>query len=315
MDNLNNAQKLHDLIIIGGGPAGCTAGIYASRYRIKNVIIAENPGGLITDAHKVCNYPTEPQISGQELAKKLRNHLENEGGRIIQGTVKSIKKEEDYYKIKTVEEKEYQTKTVLLAVGTKRRRLELPQENKFLGRGVSYCATCDAMFFQGKDVAVVGGSDAANTASLLLSETSSKVYQIYRGEKLRGEPAWIEKVKENPKIEVIYNTNVKAILGEENLQGIRIDKSHQGKVDLKVEGLFIEIGSEPESILTKKLDLKTDNGGYIKVSPDQSTSQEGVFAAGDITTASDKFRQVITACAEGAVAANSIYKYLKAKTS
>lgn len=315
MSNLNNTKKTYDLVIIGGGPAGYTAGIYASRYRLKNLVIAENPGGLITEAHKVCNYPTEPQISGQELAKKLQNHLEEEGGRIIQDKVTSIKKEKDHYKIKTAGEKEYQTKTVLLAVGTKRRRLELPQEDKFLGRGVSYCATCDAMFFQGKDVAVVGGSDAANTAALLLAETASRVYQIYRGDKLRGTAVWIEKIKENPKIDVIHKTTVVGLEGKERLQAVNLDNPYNGKKELEVAGLFIEIGSEPEGRLTKELELKTDKSGYIKVNADQSTSKEGIYAAGDITNASNKFRQVVTACAEGAIAANNIYKFLKAHSS
>jgi thioredoxin reductase (NADPH) len=312
MSNSEHNQTAYDLIIIGAGPAGLTAGIYANRYRIRNFIISTSIGGLINDAHKVCNYPSVPRIDGRELAEKMERHLKEEGGSVVQDTVKEIKKEDGFYKIITTQDKEYLTRTILLATGTKRRRLEIPNEDKFLGRGVSYCATCDAMFFQNKNVAVVGGSDAANTAALLLTETSRKVYQIYRGDKLRGEPAWIEKIKRNPKIELVYDTNVIGLKGNEKLQAAKLDNPYQGNKELEIEGLFIEIGSEPENNLTKELELETDDYGYIQVSLDQATSKEGIYAAGDITTASNKFRQVITACAEGATATNSIYKYLQA---
>ncbi len=311
MNKENTKRTQYDLIIVGAGPAGYTAGIYATRYHIKNIIIGKSPGGLITDAHKICNFPTKRTIKGIELAQQMREHLEEEGGQIIQKTVQEIKRKDGLFQIITADQKTYKTKAVLLATGTKRRKLNLPREEALLGKGVSYCATCDALFFKNKRVAVVGGSDAAHTASLLLAETSKKVFQIYRKGSLRGTPAWIEQVKNNRKIEIIYETNITELIGENRLKSIKIDNSYKGKKTLDVSGLFIEIGSEPEKKLAQALNLKTDSKNYVKVNTDQSTNIKGVYAAGDLTTGSNKFRQALTACSEGAIAANSIYKYLK----
>ncbi len=313
MNKDTSQEKLYDLIIVGAGPAGYTAGIYAARYRIKNLVIGKSLGGLITDAHKICNFPTKREIKGRELAAQMKEHLEEEGGTIVQDTVNKIEKANKNFVVKTDKGTSYKTETVLIATGSKRRKLGLPQEKEFLGKGVSYCATCDAMFFRDKKVAVVGGSDAAHTASLVLAETAKKVFQIYRRDKLRGTTAWIEQVENDPKIEVIYNTNVTGLDGEKRLENIELDKPYQNKNILEVSGLFIEIGSEPETKLGKNLNLARDKSGYIKVRSDQSTNVAGIYAAGDITTGSNKFRQAITACGEGAVAANSIYTYLKTK--
>ncbi|MEA2020784.1 MAG: FAD-dependent oxidoreductase [Patescibacteria group bacterium] len=311
MNNATPQENLYDLIIIGAGPAGYTAGIYATRYRIKNLVIGKSLGGLITDAHKICNFPTRREIGGSELAKQMKEHLEEEGGTVIQDRVEKIEKNNSFFKIKTSQGTDYQTKTVLIATGTKRRKLGLPREEDFLGKGVSYCATCDAMFFRNKRVAVVGGSDAAHTASLVLADVAKKVFQIYRRDQLRGTTAWVEQVKNNPKIEVIYNTNVTGLQGKNRLEKINLDKPYQEKNNLEVAGLFIEIGSEPETTLDQSLNLAKDSSDYIKINSNQSTNINGIYAAGDITTGSNKFRQAITACGEGAVAANSIYKYLK----
>lgn len=303
----------YDLIIIGVGPAGYSASIYASRYKTNHIIIGEIPGGLATIAHKVCNYPSEIEISGVDLMEKMKKNVEHYNTEIINNKVVNIEKKEDLFKIKTQDKKEYEAKTILLAIGTKHRKLGLKNESQFVGRGVSYCATCDAMFYKDKTVVVVGGGNSAMTASLYLADVAKKVYQIYRGEVLKGEKMWQDQILKNEKIEVIYNTNIDEISGEKKVQAIKLDKEYNNSKELDVDGIFIEIGSEPDYGLIEQLNVETDENGFIKVKPNQSTNIEGVYAAGDITNGSDNFRQIITACSEGSIAANSIYKYLQSK--
>ncbi len=301
----------HELIIIGAGPAAYTASVYASRYKIKHILIGEAWGGLMAEAHKICNYPSEIEISGMELMQKMHKHVQALGAEIIMDKVVEIREKIDGFWLKTQNsQQEFTARTLLLTTGTQHRKLNLPGEDKLLGKGVSYCATCDAMFYKGKRVAVIGGSNSANTAALYLAEVAEKVFQIYRGEQLRGETVWVEQVQANDKIEVIYQTQVTALLGEEKLTGIKLDRPYQGKQELAVDGLFVEIGSEPDITLAKQLKLSLDEYNYIKVQPDQATNIKGVWAAGDVTNASNNLRQIVTACAEGAIAAESIFKYL-----
>src|SRR6056297_94497 len=304
-------KNKYSLIIIGAGPAGMTASIYASRFKVDNLIIGQSPGGLVLEAHKICNYPSEPEISGVELVTKMQQQVESLGASIVLDKVKEIKNTgKDEFYLQTESGKEFWTRTILLASGTEHRKLNLSGENEFLGKGVSYCATCDAMFYRDKNVAVIGGSDSANISSLYLSEVASKVYQIYRKDSLRGERAWIEQIKNNDKIEVIFNTEVKSLKGEEKLEKVVLDKPYQGKKELTVEGLFIEVGTVPQRELIYILGVKINKQGYVEVGQDQKTDQDRVWAAGDITNGSNNFRQIITACSEGAVAAENIYKYL-----
>ena len=303
----------YDLIIVGSGPAGMTASVYASRYRIKHLVIGELMGGLIGESHKICNFPSETEISGMELVRKMQKHAESLGAEIIVDKVTDITRANNLFTVKTQNKKHFTAKTILLASGTERRKLNLEKEKEFLGKGVSYCATCDAMFFRDKIVAVIGGSDSATTASIYLAKVAKKVYQIYRRAELRGEVAWIEQAKADPKIEIIYNTNVVGLLGTEKLSGLKLDKIYNNKNELTVDGLFIEVGFEPNTVLADKLKLKLDEKYHIVVNSAQAASEEGVWAAGDITTNSNNFKQVITACSEGAVAAENIFKYLQAK--
>ena len=305
------AENTYPLIIIGAGPAGLTASIYASRYKIEHIVIGQAVGGLAFDAHEICNFPTEKEITGKDLSEKMQAHAESLGAVIFPDKVVRIKEENKLFKVITQRGKTFFGKTILLAIGTAYRQLNLPDEDKFLGRGVSYCATCDAMFFQDKVVAVIGGSDSANTASLYLAEIAKKVYQIYRRDKLRGEMAWVEQVMNNKKISVIYNTEVVGLKGNEKLEKVILNKPWQDKKELSVDGLFIEIGTVPQRLLIEQLSLETTDLGYIKVGPDQRTNKEDVWAAGDITTNSNNFRQIVTACAEGAIAAENIFEYLQ----
>jgi len=220
------------------------------------------------------------------------------------------KNKDGFYSI-TKSEKKIKSKAILLATGTKSRKLKINNENKFIGRGVSYCATCDALFYQNKNVAVIGGSDSAQVTSLYLSKIAKKVYQIYRKDKLRGDPTWIEQIKKNKKIEVIYNNNVQKLIGNNFLEEIILENPYQGNQSLKIDGLFIKIGSTPDGLLTDKLKLDQDKQGYIKVNDNQETSLHGVWAAGDVTTASNKFKQIVTACSEGAIAAENIFNFIQ----
>jgi thioredoxin reductase (NADPH) len=309
-------KKNHSLVIIGAGPAALTASIYASRYNLNHIVIGKALGGQIFEAHKVCNFPTEQDISGAELATKLKDHAQSLGAKFLLDEVVDVEKKDEIFNISTRSGKVFSSQAILLATGTEHRRLELPEEKKFIGRGVSYCATCDAMFYKGKTVAVVGGSDGANTTSLYLAEIAEKVYQIYRRDKLRGETEWINQIEKNKKIKVIYNAEVTGLEGEEKLERITVKKDTGNKiknVKIKTNGLFVEIGTIPQKDLLEKLSLDVDETGYVKVSPGQATNQEGVWAAGDITDGSNGFRQIITACGEGAVAAENIFSFFQGK--
>ena len=308
---MSEQKDNYPLVIIGAGSAALTASIYASRYKVEHLIVGSAPGGQVFEAHRVCNFPTEQDISGAKLATKMQEHVESLGSKILVDGVIDIKKENNEFKITTKSKKIYFAKTILLATGTEHRQLNLPDEDKFTGRGVSYCATCDALFYRDKTVAVVGGSDSANTASLYLAEIANKVYQIYRKDKLRGETVWINQIEENEKIEVIYGTEVVGLGGKDQLEKIKLSKNYKNKNEISVDGLFIEIGAVPQAVLINQLSLGIDEAGYIKVNADQTTSQKGVWAAGDITNGSNNFRQIITACSEGAIAAENIFQFLQ----
>ncbi len=310
---MEEVKDKYSLVIIGAGPAGLSASIYASRYKTDNLVIGQALGGLIFEAHKVCNFPSEKEISGRALVEKMKEHVEDLGNPILLDKVSSVEKTEQGFKISTLSGKQILSSAIILALGTEHRKLGLPNESKFLGKGLSYCATCDAMFYQGKTVVVVGGANSAQTSSLYLSEIADKVYQIYRKGALRGERVWIDQVLANKKIEVIYSTQVVGLKGEGKLEKIVLDKPYHRKEEIETDGLFVEIGTKPESELIKDLNLKTNETGYVMVDNAQRTNRKGIWAAGDITTASNNLRQVVTASSEGAIAADSVFKYLQAE--
>jgi thioredoxin reductase (NADPH) len=303
---------IYDLIIIGLGPAGLTAGIYAARYKLKTLIIGRDLGQT-AEAWLIENYPGFQDIKGMELIEKFKEHAEKLGVEIMQMVpVNHIKKENSIFVVKTGDDQEFRAKSIILAIGMQKRKMGIPGEKKFLGKGVSYCATCDAAFFNNKVVGVVGGSDSAATAALMLSEHAKMVYIIYRKDALRAQPAWVEKINKNPKIKTIFNAIPKELKGDDVLKSVVIERA--GKTEeIALDGIFFEIGYEPETNLPAQLGVETDEYGHIKVKPDMSTNIEGVFAAGDVTTPSEKLRQIITASAEGAIAATSAYKYIKSK--
>lgn len=297
----------YDLLIIGSGPAGYSASIYASRYKINHAVLGELPGGLMSEAHKICNFPSEIEVNGFDLTMKMKAHADSFGTEMIMEKVVSIESLNPGFMVKTISGRELTAKNILLTTGTVHRHLDLPEESRFVGHGISYCATCDAMFFKEKTVAVVGGGNSAMTAALYLAEVATKVYIVVRKDKFSGEVVWIDSVMSNPKIEVIFNNNVVGLEGEERLETVKLNDGQS----LEVSGLFVEIGSKPDVSLFAGLSLDVDPAGYLKVSSSQATSHEGVWAAGDITNASNGLRQIVTACSEGAVAAAAIFESLQ----
>jgi thioredoxin reductase (NADPH) len=302
------SKETHDLLIIGSGAAGLSAGIYAARYKIDFAIVGRMPGGNMSESYDVENYPgLEDTVPGHVLGDRMVAQLERFGHRPKVDDIKSIVKEKGGFKV-IGNGNEYHAKTLLLALGMERNRLNIPGEKEFEGRGVAYCATCDGFFYKDKVVAVVGGGDSAVTAALYLADITEKVYLIARGKELRAEPAWQDKLVTNKKIKVYLETNIKEIAGTEKVEKITLDKDDEV---ITLDGVFIEVGQTPLTVLTKEIGVKLNDKGVIVVKGDQKTSVKNVWAAGDITTGSNGLRQITTACAEGSVAAVDIFSELK----
>ncbi len=300
-------DKLYDTIIIGAGPAGLTAAIYAARYRLDTLVLGSNIGGTANLAHYLENWPGF-KGSGMKLLQDFKEHVESFGVPIIPEDVKLIEKKEDIFIIST-EKETYKAYTIILAMGTKRRKLHVSGEEKFFGKGVSYCATCDCMFFKDQIVAVVGGSDGAAMAAQILSQHAKKVYIIYRKDALRAEPARVEDLENTSNVEFIFNTAVVEIMGDKSLKKVKFDT---GK-ELELDGLFIEIGGIPLTTIAKELELKLSENKRIVVDSAMKTNMPGVFAAGDITTGSNGFNQIVTAASEGAISALEAFRLVKTK--
>ncbi len=299
-----------ELVIIGAGPAGLTAGIYAARAKIDAVIVERfAPGGQIALSDWVENYPGfENGISGIELVEKMRKQVERLNVPIVSGEVKGIEEYKDK-KVIYIDSKWVEAKAVIIATGTSPKRLQVPGEDRFIGKGVSFCATCDAPFYKNMVVAVVGGGDTAVQEALFLSKFASKVYLIHRRDKLRATPILAEKLFANEKVEVIWNSVVTEIRGGESVEEITIrDVKTQEERALKVNGVFIFIGVRPNSLFVKDL-LDLDANGFIITNENMETNVPGIFAAGDVRR--KLLRQVITACADGAIAVYSAENYLE----
>jgi len=298
----------YDIIIIGGGPAGLSCAIYTTRYKLKTLVLSKVFGGEILDSYSVENYPGFQKITGPDLMDKWQNQAKSFGAELKEEEVLDISKKNKMFEVKTGKAI-YQAKTIVVAIGSNRRKLGVKGEEEFSGRGVTYCSTCDAPFFKDKTVAVVGGGDSAALSVLLLTEYAKKVYMVYRGskDKIRAEPFRMEKIYAHPKCEVILNSSITEIYGEGVVKGVKLNK----KSDLKLDGVFIEIGFDPNTQILEKLGAKVDLSGFVIVNKDQSTGVDGVFAAGDSTTATNKFKQAICAAAEGAIAAESVYTFLE----
>lgn len=302
---------IYDTIVIGGGAAGLSAAIYAGRYLMKTLLLeGHTPGGETAVAWLVENYPGVPRIDGFELMQQMRQQALDAGAEIIGVKTTALQRDAHCFTVTTDQPKTYLSKTIILAQGSTRRRLGLPREAALAGHGISYCATCDAPLYRGKAVAIVGGGDAAVKGALLAAGYATGVFLIVRGEALRAEPVNIAQLKKQGKAELLLNTEVSALVGERQIEGVRLSRPYQGSDLLSVQGLFVEIGAEPNTELTMPLGVKLDGQGYVEVNPLMYTSVHGVYAAGDMTNGAGSFRQDVIAAAQGAMAATSAYRDL-----
>ena len=297
-------EKTYDLIVLGGGPTAIGCAIYAARFVMDILVIGKTFGGLIATTHIVENYPGITSVSGQGLTEMLREHMQSLNIPYISDEIKNIEKNDDYFVLHSFFQK-FKAYTICIATGSERRKLGIPGEEEFAGKGVSYCATCDGIFFKDKIVAVIGGSDSAAKEALFLAQHTEKVYIIYRREEIRAEPINKKRVYENEKIEIINNTNIVEIKGDNVVKSIIFDNGKEFPVD----GVFIEIGSNPLSNLAKDLGVKVNEKDEIIINRKSETNVPGIYAAGDVADA--PFKQAITGVAEGVIAAYSAFDYLK----
>jgi len=305
---------IYDLIIIGAGPAGLSASVYASRYGIKHVILGEVAGGLLTQTFDVGNWIGTKEIKGQAFADAMADHAKSYGVDILPITVDAITKKGTGFEV-VAGEKIFETKTVLIATGTKHRHLGIPGEQEFAGKGVSFCPTCDGFFFKGKRVAVAGGGDSAAEAGAYLADICTQVFVIVRESEMIAEKFWQDLLRSKKNVKMIFETSVKEIQGSAKLETLLLDRPFEGNEKLSVDGIFVEIGLAPNTKLLADAGATLDAHGYVETAPDQSVGVPGLFAAGDITTNSNHFHQIVTAASEGAIAAKGILDYLQRQSA
>jgi len=313
---METPAKIYDVGIIGAGAAGLTASIYASRYQLSNIVFGTLWGGEIANASVIENWPGDRSVTGAELTKRMVDHARHLNAEIRPDRIiKVIKNGRHNFDLVTEAGDKVAVKEVILSTGTRRRHLNIPGEDKLAGRGVSYCATCDAPFFREKITAVIGGGDAAMTAALHVALFSPEVYLVVRRDDLGGEPIWREKVRANPKIKILFQTEVTEILGDQTVTGIKLSRPYGGQDSLSLSGVFVEIGADPDVVLAEDLGVELDSAGYIKVSEEMRTNLDCVYASGDATTGNAHLDQIISAAAEGGLAARSIFWHLTQEKS
>ncbi|MGI6166760.1 MAG: NAD(P)/FAD-dependent oxidoreductase [Eubacteriales bacterium] len=299
---------MHDIIIIGGGPSGLTAAIYACR-AAKRVLIIEKTafGGQMTYSPKVENYPGLKSASGSEIADMMLEQALALGAEIEVDTVTGITQNPDGTKTVAGESGEYRGRAVIIAAGCRHRRMEVEREEDFIGRGISYCAVCDGAFYAGRQVAAIGGGNSALQTALMLSESCEKVTIVQNLKTLTGEERLAEQVRGKTNVEIMYGYVVDSIIGDETLKGIRLRNEYGGMTDLYVDGVFVSIGLEPENEVFRDVS-ELDEEGYFDSDESCTTKTPGVFVAGDCR--SKKVRQITTAVADGTVAALAACRYL-----
>ena len=303
---------MYDVLIIGLGAAGYTATIYTARYKLKTFIVGAEDGGMgVTDA-EVGNWPGIIDIKGPDLMENFKKHAVSfEEVTMKVGRVEKLEKTGNHFTMTLQSGDMIEGKTIILATGSKKRHLGVKGEEEFSGKGVTYCATCDAFFYRGKDVAVIGGGDSAVEGAAIAAQVAKKVYLIHRRKEFRAEPYWVDRVKARDNVVFVLERNLAEIRGEGKVTGITLDKEFEGSKDIKLDGVFIEIGSDPSAELANQLGCALDKKGFISVKPNQESGVPGVFAAGDNTNESNYFAQFTTAAGEGAVAANGVFNHLQ----
>ena len=298
---------MYDIIIVGAGPAGLTAAIYARRAS-KSVLVLEGNtyGGQIINTLNIDNYPVEAHISGFDFATKLYEQVLELGAEIKFEKVTEINKEKEVITKKN----KYQGKAIILATGAENRKLRIENEEELTGKGISYCATCDGAFYKGKEVAVVGGGNTSLEDAIYLSDIAKKVYVIHRRDEFRGNATYVEELQNKENVEIIYNSQVTKLNGEDCLKSIEVTNNDKETRTIEIQGLFIAIGRNPENENFKNL-ISVDDAGYVIAKEDCHTNIEGIFVAGDNRT--KELRQLVTATSDGAVAATEAVKYIQKK--
>ena len=303
---MTNGKDYYELIVVGAGPAGLTAGIFGARSGLTTLVLDRGIcGGLTNEATLIDNYPGFRRIEGMELIEKIKAQTADYAEiRELEGVVTIVAAEHAEMMRVVTEKGEYRTPAIILATGTKKRKLGVPGETEFLGRGVSYCATCDGFFFKNKAVMVAGGGDSAVRGALYLQNLGAEVSLIHRRGELRAEQ-YLQTALKKAGIRIYWNSIVKEIRGENVVRSVLLyDKARDKEEQIPIDGVFIYIGEDPANTLALQLQIALDTNGYISTDRGQRTSRAGVYAAGDITGG---IRQIIVACAEGAVAASSAY--------
>lgn len=302
----------YDVLVVGGGMAGMTAGIYAARYGLSVGVIEQMMGGAsIINVERVENYPGFPEgIMGADLAAMTQEQAMNAGAEFLMGEASGISEQGDYRLVAT-DAGEFRAKTVIIAAGSTLRLLGIPGEEEFMGRGVSQCATCDGPLYSGQAVGIVGGGDSAADEALVLAQYAERVLLFHRRDELRAQHTLVDRVFANPKIDVVWNTVIDEVLGENTVSGVKttnLATGEQGAQELS--GLFVYVGLQPNGGITNGL-LETDGGGHIPVNVSMETSVPGVYAVGDIRQHSSS--QLISAAGDGATAAITAHKYISGK--
>jgi thioredoxin reductase (NADPH) len=307
-----DTTNIYDIVIIGGGPGGLSAALYAARSELKTVVLesALLGGQIVTTTH-VENYPGSIEnCTGPRLIERMEAQATEFGAEIAYETAEEIIKEDELFTVKTSSKKSFQAKAVIAALGASPKMLGIPGEAEYRGRGVSYCATCDGGFFKGKEIAVIGGGDTALQEAIYLTRFATKVYIVHRRDEFRGCKSLESKARKNPKIEMVLNSLPQRIIGSTSVEGLEIKNKITEEISvLNVSGVFLFVGYQPNTDMVKEL-VELDAQGYALSDTDMSTKTPGLYAIGDMTR--KPLRQVVTAASDGAIASISAEKYIEA---